>query len=251
MTIKAIETRYKGHRFRSRLEARWAVFFDYLGIQWKYETQGYHIKNNRGRKWTYLPDFYLPVEQCWVEVKGDMDRFDSEMFVEIFQNGGQLPSVFDSIETTRGILVLSDIPQPTPIHPSGFCLSQVISHPILQCNTEGDIIVGSAFFGAEKRDSSIRSDFGESFNPVEFDSSMKRTQISFVTDGLSPREWECERFEHGFKMTVGQCSDNDQIGNLWWYGIQLSPRILYECARNQMHAYAAARSARFEHGECG
>jgi hypothetical protein len=28
--IKAIETSYKGYRFRSRLEARWAVFFDAL-----------------------------------------------------------------------------------------------------------------------------------------------------------------------------------------------------------------------------
>lgn len=27
-TIKPIETRYKGCRFRSRPEARWAVFFD-------------------------------------------------------------------------------------------------------------------------------------------------------------------------------------------------------------------------------
>ena len=25
--IKAIETEYDGHRFRSRLEARWAIFF--------------------------------------------------------------------------------------------------------------------------------------------------------------------------------------------------------------------------------
>ena len=30
--IKAIETYYKGYRFRSRLEARWAVFFDAAGI---------------------------------------------------------------------------------------------------------------------------------------------------------------------------------------------------------------------------
>ena len=28
MEIKPIETHYKGYRFRSRLEARWAVFFD-------------------------------------------------------------------------------------------------------------------------------------------------------------------------------------------------------------------------------
>ena len=38
--IKAIETVYKGYRFRSRLEARWAVFFDALGIHYRYELEG-------------------------------------------------------------------------------------------------------------------------------------------------------------------------------------------------------------------
>lgn len=33
--IKAIETYYKGYMFRSRLEARWAVFFDASGIKWE------------------------------------------------------------------------------------------------------------------------------------------------------------------------------------------------------------------------
>ena len=32
--MKVMETRYKGCRFRSRLEARWAVFFDALGVRW-------------------------------------------------------------------------------------------------------------------------------------------------------------------------------------------------------------------------
>ena len=32
--IKAIPTEYKGYRFRSRLEARWAVFFDACGADW-------------------------------------------------------------------------------------------------------------------------------------------------------------------------------------------------------------------------
>ena len=39
--IKAIETEYSGHKFRSRLEARWAVFFDSLGIKWEYEPEGF------------------------------------------------------------------------------------------------------------------------------------------------------------------------------------------------------------------
>lgn len=30
--IKAIETEYDGHRFRSRLEACWAVFFNAVGL---------------------------------------------------------------------------------------------------------------------------------------------------------------------------------------------------------------------------
>jgi len=40
--IKAIETRYSGCRFHSRLEARWAVFFDSLGLVWDYEPEGYY-----------------------------------------------------------------------------------------------------------------------------------------------------------------------------------------------------------------
>ena len=38
--ITPIETIYKGYRFRSRLEARWAVFMDYCGADWEYEPEG-------------------------------------------------------------------------------------------------------------------------------------------------------------------------------------------------------------------
>jgi len=38
--IAAIETRYRGYRFRCRLEARWAVFFDAAGVEWSYEDEG-------------------------------------------------------------------------------------------------------------------------------------------------------------------------------------------------------------------
>lgn len=52
--IKAIPTRYAGCHFRSRLEARWAVFFDHLGIRWEYEPQGYALPSGN-----YLPDFWV------------------------------------------------------------------------------------------------------------------------------------------------------------------------------------------------
>lgn len=64
--MKAIETKYKGYRFRSRLEARWAVFFDALGVEWEYEKEGFEL----GEAGRYLPDFWLPQFSLWVEVKG-------------------------------------------------------------------------------------------------------------------------------------------------------------------------------------
>ena len=67
MKIKAISTNYSGHLFRSRLEARWAVFFDHMGVRWEYEPEGYELSDGL---W-YLPDFYLPEYKCWVEVKPD------------------------------------------------------------------------------------------------------------------------------------------------------------------------------------
>ncbi len=63
--IKAIETHYKGYKFRSRLEARYAVFFDTLGIRYYYEHEGFSLEGV-----AYLPDFYLPQYDCYIEIKG-------------------------------------------------------------------------------------------------------------------------------------------------------------------------------------
>src|SRR5260221_7733487 len=63
MTIKAIETIYDGYKFRSRLEARWAVLFHHLGIPYRYEQEGFDLNGIR-----YLPDFYLPEIPHWVEI---------------------------------------------------------------------------------------------------------------------------------------------------------------------------------------
>lgn len=63
--LKAIETRYGGCHFRSRIEARWAVFFDALGVVWEYESEGFELPGGR-----YLPDFWLPDLRFWQEIKG-------------------------------------------------------------------------------------------------------------------------------------------------------------------------------------
>jgi hypothetical protein len=38
--LKAIETRYADHLFRSRTEARWAVALTAMGVAWQYEKEG-------------------------------------------------------------------------------------------------------------------------------------------------------------------------------------------------------------------
>ena len=63
--MKAIETIYKNYRYRSRLEARWAVFFDTLGVEYLYEHEGFDL----GELGYYLPDFYIPEWDCYAEVK--------------------------------------------------------------------------------------------------------------------------------------------------------------------------------------
>ena len=66
--IQAIETEYNGYRFRSRLEARWAVFFDALGVRYEYEPEGFRLP---GGDW-YLPDFRV---KCW-GMRGDISVFN-------------------------------------------------------------------------------------------------------------------------------------------------------------------------------
>lgn len=62
-TIKPLKSVYKGHIFASKLEAQWATFFDLMGIQYAYESQGWEVATG---VW-YTPDFTL--DRCYVEVK--------------------------------------------------------------------------------------------------------------------------------------------------------------------------------------
>lgn len=63
--IQVLPTEYRGVRFRSRLEARWAVYFDMIGVPWQYEPEGYQLRNGN-----YCPDFWCP-KPCnfFIEVK--------------------------------------------------------------------------------------------------------------------------------------------------------------------------------------
>lgn len=89
--MKAIQTEYKGYLFRSRLEARWAVFFDACGVRWEYEPEGYDL----GDGIYYLPDFLLhgvdgrDGGDLYVEVKGNMTPADAEKILRFVEHGGR------------------------------------------------------------------------------------------------------------------------------------------------------------------
>lgn len=73
-TIKAIETKYKGYRMRSRSEARFAVFLDALNVRWEYELETFDL----GKPGWYLPDFWLPDLRAWIEIKGPEPTFEEQ-----------------------------------------------------------------------------------------------------------------------------------------------------------------------------
>lgn len=78
MSIAPIETVYQGYKFRSKLEARWALFFDLVSVAWDYEPDGYDL----GALGWYLPDFYLSDFDTFIEIKpktGDKEKVTAQL----------------------------------------------------------------------------------------------------------------------------------------------------------------------------
>lgn len=74
--IRAVPTEYAGVVFRSRLEARWAVFMDTVGIMWEYEPERVQLPGGG----TYLPDFRTAAG-AYIEVKGAEDNLDKPYLI--------------------------------------------------------------------------------------------------------------------------------------------------------------------------
>lgn len=66
-----LSTSYRGSRMRSRLEVRWAVMIDQLGITWEYEPTKFSLPSG-----VYVPDFALSWPagyRLWLEVKPSLN----------------------------------------------------------------------------------------------------------------------------------------------------------------------------------
>ena len=62
--LRVLPTTYHNIKFRSRLEARWAAYFDMIGVKWQYEPEGYQLDCGN-----YCPDFLCEKGSFFVEVK--------------------------------------------------------------------------------------------------------------------------------------------------------------------------------------
>ena len=60
--------------FRSSWEANIARYFNFVGTKWEYEPKTFVFDTIKRGSVSYTPDFYLPEEDRWVEIKGWMDK---------------------------------------------------------------------------------------------------------------------------------------------------------------------------------
>lgn len=104
--MKAIETIYKGYKFRSRLEARWAVYFDFLNIHWLYEDEGFVLSDGT----CYLPDFYLPHYNggLFVEVKGEFTSEEKDKCCTLCIESGKPILLAEGVPDFRAYLLLEN-----------------------------------------------------------------------------------------------------------------------------------------------
>ena len=161
-SVKAIETRYKRHYFRSRLEARWAVFFDSMGIQWEYEPEGFSLSNGV----RYLPDFYLPQVRWFCEIKPNLHVFHTEDKIRPFV-----------LETGQAVLLLAGPPGFIPF--TGFeCFDHMV--------TKGDYSLDIVSHPKHLAEGRLWSDFLLCID-IPAEENFSRQYIDAVEEALSAR----------------------------------------------------------------
>jgi len=147
--LKAIETSYKGYRFRSRLEARWALFFDTVRIPWVYEPEGYELPSGRG----YLPDFCLPsIGNTLVDVKPLPEDFNGEPHFSEGTKEAQFSEVCWQNGSTQAYALIFG--EPGPVEPGGKMSSYVVhagDYPYYFCVCPWCCRVGLEFDGRGAR----------------------------------------------------------------------------------------------------
>lgn len=222
-TIKPIETVYNGYRFRSRLEARWAVFFDALGITYKYEKEGYDL----GEAGWYLPDFWLPDLGTFVEVKGQKPSSEDLMKLRgLALSGAKLILVGDIPQVGKLMVRHYETDSYLPLEileaVTGYSCDYndacFYSYPDTQDNNPWQTRLYEGFVCQGDEETELLE------SPIVFVQNKKCGVVGYY---VSNTAWVYQNYK----------IDND------WRDYDLSPTI--------DRAFNRARQARFEHGEKG
>ena len=213
VNVKSIETVYNGYRFRSRLEARWAVFFDNAYIKYEYEPEGFEV-NWADEVYRYLPDFYLPELKVYVEVKPSLDKLMEEQ--------EKISYMIDYRNTpiSDGLLILGQIPNYQSWYEGGKPIAPKFLFYKWNKGVESYLAVIDSTHGKPKL---FLEDYGLNTSAPELPSSCINDDLTYYAYGMS-----IDIDGYYFKM-----SDHD------WSNI----------SEDMRSAYNAARQARFEHGE--
>lgn len=191
----AIETHYNGYRFRSRLEARWAVFLDELGLEYQYEPEGFELPSGR-----YLPDFFIPAWEAWLEIKppdlvdrivDDGDPEARAAFDRIEQQARELAS-----QTGRRVLVVYGRPWAE-------------SHGVLLVDGTADQ-VPTGTFAACRRCGALGLHVSESPRSARFMALLRRPAPTSCTHDLEPFDGRlgpdgqpANHLAHAFRVASG------------------------------------------------
>ena len=218
MEIKAIETEYNGYKFRSRLEARWAVFFDAAGIKYEYEPEGFELTDGT----RYLPDFYLPDEDMYVEVKAPRETsfFEIKKTIKFVK------------KANKPLLLLSNLPAES--HAIWF-YPVLYYHPVTRC-----IHCYYCFFNLEytsdgKTKIHLTRDYCDPINsPLD---NLEFIELSEVYQVCQLRDKE----RNIIRKLLTPFYDNSET-NYEHYLTDDEQQEIKKC-------YTAARRARFEYGE--
>jgi len=83
---RGVPTKYRGVQMRSKLEARVAKVLDTYCILWEYEPKRFDLKSC-----TYMPDFYLPEFNIYLEVKpsNSYEKHPELYKVDLFRQSGK------------------------------------------------------------------------------------------------------------------------------------------------------------------
>lgn len=173
MSIAAKPITYGQYTFRSQLEARWAFFFDVLGIRYRYEPKLVRLLRPGLDDLWYRFDFYLPDYRAILEMKGEKPEQREKMRLLARQSRLNVYTFYGDVATPdaarrRGAFVdygddyyFQIDAQPIPIrirypliHPDQLLTSQRSSlvnaygrwsdgHGWSECLTCGMIVIGS------------------------------------------------------------------------------------------------------------